>query len=543
MKNTNKKSLSISGVCLILLTVLFGVSAARAATYTVDTTADNELLTACTAVTVDCSLRGAINRANATIAADTIDFAIAVGDAGCPNGVCTFFLTGEQIGLTGGQLIINSAATAGALTITNSTGAGNLLISGNTASRVFYLNFGANLTINGITITKGNGTGTTNSFNNGSGGGIFNNGTLTLTNSIVSGNTASSIVSGNAASNQGGGIFNDFGTTTLINSTVSGNTAVGGGGIYNQGTTTLTNSTISSNAASNQGGGIFNQGGTMTLTNSTVSRNRASGSGGILNNSGIVNLTSVTVTLNDLTDTTCTTCAGGIRNFGTANLKNTIVAVNITFNASSSPDFLGAVAATSSFNLIGNGFGTTGISNGDANSNQVGSSASPIDPKLGALANNGGATQTHALLTGSPAIDKGNSFGLTTDQRGLTRPVDNPGITNATGGDGADIGAFEVQLAPTAATVSISGRVMTASGRGIRNVRLTLTDSSGQIRTATTTSFGYYRFDAVQAGETYILSAVGKRYTFSQPLQVLNINEDTEAVNFIADSNQSRGNF
>jgi hypothetical protein len=93
-----------------------------------------------------------------------------------------------------------------------------------------------------------------------------------------------------------------------------------------------------------------------------------------------------------------------------------------------------------------------------------------------------------------------------------------------------------VSMSPTAATVSISGRVMTASGRGIMNVRLSLTDSSGQVRTARTTSFGYYRFDDVQAGETYILSAIGKRYTFSQPVQVLNINEETDAVNFIADS-------
>ncbi len=75
------------------------------------------------------------------------------------------------------------------------------------------------------------------------------------------------------------------------------------------------------------------------------------------------------------------------------------------------------------------------------------------------------------------------------------------------------------------------------------NVRLTLTDSSGEVRTATTTAFGYYRFDAVQAGETYILSASGKRYTFSQPVQVLSINEDTEAVNFIADSKKSIRDF
>lgn len=81
------------------------------------------------------------------------------------------------------------------------------------------------------------------------------------------------------------------------------------------------------------------------------------------------------------------------------------------------------------------------------------------------------------------------------------------------------------------------------SGRGIMNVRLSLTDSSGQIRTATTTAFGYYRFDAVQAGETYILSAVGKRYTFSQPAQVLNINEETDAIDFIANSEMRLRNF
>jgi len=140
------------------------------------------------------------------------------------------------------------------------------------------------------------------------------------------------------------------------------------------------------------------------------------------------------------------------------------------------------------------------------------------------------------LLTGSPAIDKGNSFGLTTDQRGFTRPFDNPSITNATGGDGADIGAFEVQAGPTAANVSIGGRVTTASGRGIRNVRLTLTDAHGESRTATTTAFGYYHFADVRAGETYILSAIGKRFSFSQQAQVLNINEETNAINFIADS-------
>ena len=500
---------------------------------------------------VDCSLREAVNAANAAVTSDTINFAIPAGSAGCTSGVCT-------ITLTLGEFVVNDGPTAGALTITNSTGASNLLISGNNTSRVFFLVSGANLTISGATITKGNGTGTTSSGFNVGGGGILNNGTLTLTNSIVSGNMTSnsgggiyndggtttltnSTVSGNTATNgRGGGIYNLNGTTTLTNSTVSGNTSGNGGGILNQsGTLTLTGSTVSGNTSGNSGGGILNLDGTSTLTNSTVSGNTAtSGGGGIVNDSfdaiAILNLTSVTVTGNSSTETTCTFCAGGISNFGgIANLKNTIVALNTAANASAPPDFGGDIAAGSSFNLIGNGTGTTGISNGDADSNQVGTAASPIDPKLAPLANNGGATQTHALLFGSPAIDKGNSFGLTTDQRGFTRPVNNFTIPNATGGDGADIGAFEVQLAPTVATVSVGGRVMTASGRGIRNVVIRLTDSEGNLRTAISNSFGYYRFNDVAAGATYILTATGKRFSFSQPSQVLNINDETDGVNFI----------
>lgn len=333
----------------------------------------------------------------------------------------------------------------------------------------------------------------------------------------------------------GGGIENLFAATlTLTNSTVSGNSARNGGGIDNrEGTTTLTNSTVSGNTAS-FAGGIYNRqnSSTLTLTNSTVSGNMALDGGGIFNE-GTLNITSVTVTRNNSTITDCTTfCAGGISNFNTANLKNTIIAGNTVADASSSPDFRGAVATGSSFNLIGNGQGTTGISNGDATSNQVG-----VDPKLDpTLQLNGGTTANHTLLFGSPAIDKGNSFGLTTDQRGLLRPVDFATYPNATGGNGADIGAVELQNAPTAASATIGGRVLTESGRGIRNVWITLTDSSGNVRTATTT-FGYYRFADVAAGETYIITAFGKLHTFSQPSQVLNINGDLTDINFIGHSN------
>jgi hypothetical protein len=121
-------------------------------------------------------------------------------------------------------------------------------------------------------------------------------------------------------------------------------------------------------------------------------------------------------------------------------------------------------------------------------------------------------------------------------------------ITGAIGqsiaGSGANGAPYKIQsgfftaapLAPTAAAVTVGGRVLTADRRGILNVILTLTDASGSIRTARTTAFGYYHFADVTAGETYIITAQGKRFTFAQPTQVLNVNEDATDVNFIANS-------
>ncbi|PYX90579.1 MAG: hypothetical protein DMG67_12580, partial [Acidobacteria bacterium] len=98
------------------------------------------------------------------------------------------------------------------------------------------------------------------------------------------------------------------------------------------------------------------------------------------------------------------------------------------------------------FNLIGKKDGGTGFA---AATDKKGTIVSPLNPMLSlkGLRDNGGPTQTVALVAGSPAIDKGTSAGLTgtltTDQRGFARKVDNSGIANATGGDGTDIGAFE----------------------------------------------------------------------------------------------------
>ena len=89
-------------------------------------------------------------------------------------------------------------------------------------------------------------------------------------------------------------------------------------------------------------------------------------------------------------------------------------------------------------------------------------------------------------------------------------------------------------LVATAADVTIGGRVTTASGRGVSNILITLTDSNGTVQTARTTSFGYYSFPQVEAGLTCVITASGKHFTFRQAIQVLSISANTDAVNFIA---------
>ena len=90
------------------------------------------------------------------------------------------------------------------------------------------------------------------------------------------------------------------------------------------------------------------------------------------------------------------------------------------------------------------------------------------------------------------------------------------------------------QFIPTAAEVTVGGRVTTANGRGIRNVRITITGANGQSRTTFTGTFGYFRFTEVPSGETYIITAVAKRYEFVEPSQVRAIVDDTDNINFVA---------
>lgn len=89
-------------------------------------------------------------------------------------------------------------------------------------------------------------------------------------------------------------------------------------------------------------------------------------------------------------------------------------------------------------------------------------------------------------------------------------------------------------LAPTAALVTVGGRVVTATGRGIRNVRVSMTDASGATRTAVSGASGRFRFTDIAVGETYVFTAKGKRYDFSEPTQILSVTDEGARVNFAA---------
>ena len=242
----------------------------------------------------------------------------------------------------------------------------------------------------------------------------------------------------------------------------------------------IINSTFTGNSAScvdenvGQGGALTIEGGTLNVINSTFSGNSAAFAGGAISvaSSATANLTNTTITDNRTSfDNALNIGGGGISNRGTVNMRNTIVAGNSTARANTPPDFDGTITSHGN-NIIGHNLGATGVTDG-INNDQVGSDTNAFDVRLAPLANNGGPTQTHALLPGSPAIDAGNNcvtnntcptnsrgFSLTTDQRGLARRFDGDGNGTAT----VDIGAYESLVVTPSVNVDRTDDTNSAAG-------------------------------------------------------------------------------
>jgi hypothetical protein len=409
-------------------------------------------------------------------------------------------------GYAGGAILV----AAGTATITDSTISGNQgpYGGGIATGDVGLVNFAGPLTVSGCTIS-----GNKASYD---GGGMYCGGTATISRCVATGNTAEA---------NGGGIAfyaGVPGSLTLCDSTVANNLAGGtgssaiGGGVCVAGRGTavaVVNCTIAGNTVrqfqysghvlTGTGGGIGVQGGstlwaggTLTLVSSTVAGNGADTAGGGLWVSTMRTRVSLT---------------------------NTLIAGN---TAPTSPDACGPILASAS-NLIGNGDGSSGLINGTLG-NQVGTTASPIDPKLGPLQINGGSTPTMAIQSGSPALDTGsNTNSPDYDQRGT-------GFARVVGA-GIDIGAFEAQPAGVMTHFGITSSAGAVAGTPFATTFLAFDDFSnlapgyvGSVHLAVTDG------PAVLTQDYALRSADAATHTFSVTLktagtQVFTVSADTPA--------------
>ena len=375
----------------------------------------------------------------------TVDTLVDENDDGLNEGTGNSLREAIEFANAGDTIVFDPSIAGGTITLTNgelevdkditidADETNPITIDAASSSRVFNIDDGNNLdqsevTIDGLILTGGYAFGSSNL---GDGGAIFTNEMLTLTNSAVTGNTASG---------DGGGIYiNDYGSANISNTTIDGNEAnYDGGGIFAFGTLNLSNSTISNNrsiAISGDGGGVAVFG-TTNITQSTISGNTAGSDGGGVYvkdyDPSSFHYTSATISNSTITNNYARDGYGsGLATFG-YEITTTVTSTIISGNVNSDVDELTAnshAIASGGNNLIGTGSATVRF-------NATGDQTGVVNPGLSPLADNGGQTQTHALLSGSAAIDAGsNSLGLTTDQRGT-------GFDRVVG-DGIDIGAFE----------------------------------------------------------------------------------------------------
>ena len=379
-------------------------------------------------------------------------------------------LAGALASANDGDTLAIQGVCKGTFTIAHSltlVGATRATLDGQGAGTVLTVDPGRTVAVSYLTITNGGGLVA----------GIRNNGgSLTLTESTVSGNSATV----GQFQTGVGGILNQGGRVALTNTTVSGNSATGSvpfntavGGILNVccgSRVALTGSTVSGNSASTPSGafgGILNSGSgsVVTLSNSTVSGNRASAPGGpsafsfavggVSNSGGNLTLTGSTLAGNSASEPNggFSPPVGGLSNFfdGTLLVENSLIAAQ-----DAGPNCLGLSSSSDGGYNLDDGAGC----NFSTSANSLPNTNPALDPA--GLRNNGGSTDTIALLAGSPAIDaipraiNGCGTAFVSDQRGVDRPQ----------GSGCDIGAFELAQETPAQLLAQLGELVEGIGPG-----------------------------------------------------------------------------
>jgi hypothetical protein len=375
------------------------------------------------------------------------------------NGDTIDFAVTGTIELTTGELAIDKNVSI------VGPGVSALAIDGKTNGRVFHASLGSVATISNLSITNGVASGADDG-----GGCVWNQSSdLTLDRVRIF----------ECSAGYGGAVLNDGeaapATMRIVDSTIDHNATVNAGAaVYNDGSTSggdatlvVERSTFERNQVSdNSGGAIYNDGfgqghAVLSVRAGTFSDNTASDNGGAIANAGYQN-GAVTATVVNSTFSGNTADAGSAIHTVATNGGTAATAIgNCLFErgAGETLNNDGGTVTSLGFNLASDaasGDGATGpggLLNGPNDRRN-------LDPLLGALQSNGGPTQTHALLPGSPAIDRGKRDTATaladaTDQRGIARPIDDSTIANAPGGDGSDIGAFELAPPPDLAVTQL----------------------------------------------------------------------------------------
>ena len=406
---------------------------------------------------------GTLTIENSTIYSNTADFGGGITNQKILTLTHCIVDNNEAISWGGGIFVDNSSYNppdATVITIQDSTISNNFThvssMSDSGGGGLYSYNSTANISSTTIISNSVNGSGD-------GGGGVHINyrSIATINNSLIAGNTA----------DIGGGIKNEFESQLSVHSTtVRDNFAERGGGIYNEQDSTidLLNCTISGNQANVSGGGLYNYDGSTANIGSTLFSNNTTGVDGY--GGGIYNrlYSAVNIWNSTLSGNSAGRKGGGIDNY----YFSVTSAQQLTFEGNSAqeggsdvssrygtlsqPSVIFLEASILSGDIAqGNCYVETGTNEAHVNDNGYNiiedgtcittASSFAADPMLGVLLDNGGETNTHALLAGSPAIDiiPIGSCDLADDQRGVSRPQ----------GDGCDIGAYEVELAQTTHTV------------------------------------------------------------------------------------------
>jgi len=425
-----------SRICILSLalagSLLSATNGFAAAVFTVDSILDqiddDTSDGICHTAANTCTLRAAVMSANKVSGTDDATIVL-------PAGIYTLIRPADATdGDDNGDLNLTAPVSGTPAIIIRGAGAGATIIDANHIDRVLSVDAGRSANISGVTLRTGSVPAGKD------GGGIYNSGVLTLVRCVLSGNTAGG---------DGGGILNK-GTVALSYSTVSGNVAANdGGGIasFFAGTLDVSQSTISGNTAHSQGGGIASAA-ALSIKNSTIALNNSDGNGGGIYNIGNTllnaNIYSSTIAYNDADhEQNLAGSGGGVFLDGTGgngfNLYNTILAANTVSNFLDYDDcagISGGTLKTHARNLFGSAISCT--------IDQISGNYDALDPPafLGGLQNNGGPTQTIALLSGSNAIDgtilgvgcrDSQSAAIAIDQRGYARGADSA----------CDVGAYE----------------------------------------------------------------------------------------------------